>query len=83
MAGSYLLYLSLPDPECLDILTGYAMFLGTDTTQPMVRYAATFLIAIGAFQFGALSNAQISANVLSDTSRSSAIGLNVMAGKPK
>jgi len=62
------------------MMAGYAMFLGTDTTQPMVRYAATFLIAIGAFQFGALSNAQISANVLSDTSRSSAIGLNVMAG---
>jgi hypothetical protein len=40
----------------------------------MVRYGATFLIASGAFSFGALCNAQGSANVVSDTARASAIG---------
>jgi len=42
--------------------------------------AATFLIAMGAYSFGALCNAQVSANVLSDTARSAAIGTNVMFG---
>lgn len=46
----------------------------------MVRYAATFLIASGAFSFGALCNAQASANVVSDTARASAIGTVVMFG---
>jgi sugar phosphate permease len=50
------------------------------TTNPEARYGATFLIAVGAFSFGALCNAQVSANVISDTARSSAIGLNVMFG---
>jgi sugar phosphate permease len=60
------------------IMTGYIMFLASD--KAMVRYGATFIIASGAFSFGALCNAQVSANVVSDTARSSAIGLNVMAG---
>lgn len=46
----------------------------------MVRYGATFLIASGAFSFGALCNAQASANVVSDTARASAIGTVVMFG---
>ena len=46
----------------------------------MVRYGATFLIASGAFSFGALCNAQVSANVVSDTARAAAIGTNVMFG---
>ena len=54
------------------------MFLASK--EPMVRYGATFLIASGAFAFGALCNAQVSANVVSDTARSSAIGTNVMFG---
>lgn len=53
------------------MMIGYIMFLATDTA--MVRYGATFLIAIGAFPFGALCNAQGSANVVSDTSRSAAM----------
>jgi len=57
---------------------GYAMFLGSHDQK--VRYAATFLIAAGAFSFGALCNAHVSANVVSDTARSSAIGTNVMFG---
>ncbi|KAB2580088.1 putative mfs transporter protein [Lasiodiplodia theobromae] len=60
------------------MMVGYMMFLATDTAK--VRYGATFLIASGAFAFGALCNAQVSANVVSDSARSAAIGTNVMSG---
>lgn len=60
------------------MMVGYIMFLASEA--PHVRYAATFIIASGAFSFGALCNAQVSANVVSDTARSSAIGTNVMFG---
>lgn len=60
------------------MIAGYIMFLATDDAQ--VRYGATFLIASGAFAFGALCNAHSSANVVSDTARSSAIGTTVMFG---
>jgi len=60
------------------MMAGYIMFLATTNSQ--VRYGATFIIASGAFSFGALCNAQVSANVVSDTARSSAIGTNVMMG---
>ncbi len=60
------------------MMVGYIMFLASKTAE--VRYGATFLIASGAFPFGALCNAQVSANVVSDTARSSAIGTNVMLG---
>lgn len=46
----------------------------------MVRYGATFLIASGAFAFGALTNSQVSANLVSDTARAAGIGMNVMFG---
>jgi hypothetical protein len=59
-------------------MCGYIMFLASK--EPHVRYGATFLIASGAFSFGALCNAQVAANVVSDTARSSAIGTNVMLG---
>ena len=52
----------------------------TSATDAHICYGATFLIASGAFSFGALCNAQQSANVVSDTARSAAIGTNVMAG---
>jgi len=55
------------------VMIGYAMFLGS--TNPRVRYAATFL-ASSSFTLGALTNAQVSANVISDTARSAAIGIN-------
>jgi sugar phosphate permease len=61
-------------------MIGYIMFLATSTAQLQARYAATFFITSGAFAFGALSNAHISANVVSDTARSASIGFNVMAG---
>lgn len=54
------------------------MFLTSEVGH--VRYGATFLIACGAFTFAALTNAHVSANVISDTARSSAIGTNVMFG---
>jgi len=60
------------------MMIGYIMFLSS--TSSSVRYGATFIIASGAFPYGALCNAQVSANVLSDTARSSAIGTNVMFG---
>ncbi|KAG6004393.1 hypothetical protein E4U21_001113 [Claviceps maximensis] len=57
---------------------GYAMFLAT--TQPHVRYGATFLPFLGIFTYGALTNSHVAANVVSDTARSSAIATNVMVG---
>ncbi|KAF9269906.1 MFS general substrate transporter [Marasmius fiardii PR-910] len=60
------------------IMIGYIMFLASKDGQ--VRYAATFLIASGSFPFGALTNAEISANVVSDTARASAIGFSGVFG---
>ncbi|KAH8594906.1 putative MFS transporter [Bisporella sp. PMI_857] len=60
------------------MMVGYAIFLGS--TNPHARYGATFIIASGAFSFGALCNSQVSANVVSDTARSAAIATNVMFG---
>lgn len=62
------------------IMIGYAMFLGT--TNPQARYAATFFIASSAFALGPITNAQVSANVVSDTARSSAIGTNGASSFP-
>lgn len=60
------------------MMAGYIMFLASEN--PHVRYGATFLIASSAFSFGAMCNAHVSANVVSDTARSAAIGTNVMMG---
>ncbi|QLI67956.1 High-affinity nicotinic acid transporter [Metarhizium brunneum] len=60
------------------VMVGYCMFLGS--TASSVRYAATFIIAMSTFTNGAMCSAQVSANVVSDTARSSAIGANVMFG---
>lgn len=62
------------------IIIGYSMFLGT--TNPNARYAATFLLSSSLFSVGPLANSQVSANVVSDTARSSAIGLNGKAHLP-
>ncbi|KAH7267879.1 major facilitator superfamily protein [Fusarium redolens] len=59
-------------------MVGYSMFLAT--SNPHVRYAATFLPVCGIFALGAFPNAHVSANVISDTSRSSAVAFNVMLG---
>ncbi|KAJ4019366.1 hypothetical protein NW766_003082 [Fusarium irregulare] len=60
------------------VMVGYAIFLGT--TNGQARYGATFLVASSAFALAPLTNSHISANVLSDTARSAAIGTNVMFG---
>lgn len=60
------------------VMIGYCMFLGSQNQA--VRYGATFLIASSAFTLGPFSNAQVSANVVSDTARSAGIGTNVMFG---
>lgn len=57
------------------VLISYAMFLSTSDAH--TRYVAAFLAASTCFVPGALMNAQVSANVVSDTSRSIAIGTNV------
>ena len=57
---------------------GYIIFLSSKAAS--VRYGATFLIASAVFSLGALTNGQVSANVVTDTARTSAIGLNVMLG---
>lgn len=62
----------------IPVMVGYIMFLASNIAK--VRYAATFIIATGAFLGGSLCNAQVAANVVSDTARSSAIGTNVMFG---
>lgn len=54
------------------------MFLASE--DPMVRYGATFLISSGSFSLGAFAAAHVSANVVSDTARSSAIGAMIMLG---
>lgn len=59
-------------------MLGYILFLAS--TKSSVRYGATFVIAASVFHYGALCNAQVSANVVSDTARSSAIATNVMIG---
>lgn len=60
------------------VMTGYIMFLASENAT--VRYAATFFIASNTFCLGSLSNAQVAANVVTDTARSAAIGANVMFG---
>ena len=59
-------------------MTGYIMFLATDSSQVFVRYGGTLFIASTIFVYGVFLNAQISANVVSDTARSSGIGWSVM-----
>lgn len=53
------------------VMAGYIMFLASE--DPHVRYGATFLVAMSSFVLGPMMNAQVSANVVSDTARSSAI----------
>jgi len=59
-------------------MIGYIMFLASH--EPMVRYGATFLVALSVFPFAPLANGQVSANVISDTARGAAIATTVMFG---
>lgn len=59
-------------------MVGYVLFLATHSV--IARYAGIFLICSTIFTYGVFPNSEISANVVSDTARSSAIGFNVMVG---
>ncbi|KAF4979810.1 hypothetical protein FZEAL_4052 [Fusarium zealandicum] len=69
------IFIILCAPFCM---IGYCIFLGSERAS--VRYGATFLVTSSTFALGPLTNAQVSANVVSDTARSAAIGMNVMMG---
>ncbi|KAM0789341.1 hypothetical protein ACM66B_000173 [Microbotryomycetes sp. NB124-2] len=69
------LYMTISAPF---MITGFAIFLGTSNAR--ARYGATFLIAIGAFSFGALCNSWSSANTSSDTAKAAALGTTVFYG---
>ncbi|KAH8889423.1 MFS general substrate transporter [Thozetella sp. PMI_491] len=57
------------------VMIGYIIFLSTrDAT---ARYVAMFFIASTAFTAGALTHSQVSANVVSDSARTMAIGTNM------
>ncbi|KAK6216341.1 hypothetical protein LQW54_003544 [Pestalotiopsis sp. IQ-011] len=60
------------------VMIGYAMFLGS--TNPTVRYAATFFLTSSTFAIGPLANAQVAANVISDTARSMSLATNMTFG---
>ena len=60
------------------IIIGYSIFLATLNAN--IRYAAVFLCASTAFTLGAMCNAQVSANVSSDSSRNISIGTNATFG---
>ncbi|KAF2221234.1 hypothetical protein BDZ85DRAFT_203042 [Elsinoe ampelina] len=60
------------------VLIGYAVFLGTMSAQ--ARYGAIFIKCSSAFTLGSIANANVSANVISDTSRAIAMETNVMFG---
>lgn len=66
--------------SAVPVMLGYAMFIGTNQGDTNARYAATFLMASGIFIYGAMINAQVAANVVSDTSRASAIGMVAIFG---
>ncbi|KAH6618826.1 major facilitator superfamily domain-containing protein [Boeremia exigua] len=58
------------------VIVGYIIFLSSYV--PRIRYAAAFLVASTVFGIGPLCTAQASANVVSDTSRNSAIATAIM-----
>ncbi|KAI1457058.1 putative MFS transporter [Annulohypoxylon moriforme] len=59
-------------------MMGYIMFLASK--DPKVRYAATFFTAISTFAVGPLANAQVAAQVISDSARSMSLATNMMLG---
>lgn len=59
------------------------MLLATSAKNPeqaRIRYGGVFVLTLGLFSYGALTNAQVSVNTVTDTSRSAAIATNVMIG---
>ncbi|KAK9896754.1 MFS general substrate transporter [Cystobasidium minutum MCA 4210] len=71
----YLIGLTVP------VMIGYIMLLATnarDPSQAKIRYGGVFVLTLGLFSYGALTNAQVAVNTVTDTARSAAIGTNVM-----
>lgn len=64
---------------CL-MITGYSIYVGTEVTDSHVRYAGSFLIAMGAFSAGPFMPGWASANQNTDSGRAGAIGIVVMLG---
>ncbi|POS87803.1 hypothetical protein EPUL_000272, partial [Erysiphe pulchra] len=62
------------------MIAGYVVFVFTNVDDYKIRYVATFFAASGSFCFAALCNAQVSANVISDTARSGAMATTGMFG---
>ncbi|GAA5867016.1 hypothetical protein JCM8547_008410 [Rhodosporidiobolus lusitaniae] len=60
------------------MIIGYIMYVAS--LDPLVRYAAAFMVAIGAFNFGAFCTAWSAANQTSDTGRAAALGTTVFFG---
>ncbi|GAA6032524.1 hypothetical protein JCM8097_004799 [Rhodosporidiobolus ruineniae] len=59
-------------------IVGYVIYVST--LQAHARYAAAFVVALGAFQFGPICAAWVAVNQTSDTARAAAIGTNVLFG---
>lgn len=64
----------------LSLLRRLLTFTSYAAMNAHVRYAAAFMVAIGAFSFGSLCTAFSAANVTSDTARAAALGTTVFMG---
>jgi sugar phosphate permease len=60
------------------VMIGYIIFLATQNQ--VARYVATFIIVSTAFSLGPLCNSQAAAQVVSDTSRSVSLAVNMLFG---
>ncbi|GAA5873025.1 hypothetical protein JCM16303_006918 [Sporobolomyces ruberrimus] len=66
--------------SAVPMMIGYIIFVASPATSLNLKYAAAFIIAVGAFSFGALCTAVVAINSTSDTSKASALGTCVLAG---
>ncbi|GAA5834469.1 hypothetical protein JCM3766R1_005221 [Sporobolomyces carnicolor] len=64
--------------SAVPMMVGYIMFVASGNLN--VKYAAAFIIALGAFSFGPLCNAVVAINATSDSAKTGALGLSVFAG---
>jgi hypothetical protein len=60
------------------MILGYVIYCAT--LNPMARYAAAFMVAVGAFSFGAFCTTWAAANQTSDSGRAAALGNVVFMG---
>ncbi|GAA5934980.1 uncharacterized protein JCM15063_003119 [Sporobolomyces koalae] len=64
--------------SAVPMMVGYVMFVAS--TNVHVKYAASFIIAMGAFSFGPFCTAVVAINSTSDTAKASALGTCVLFG---